>query len=263
MVLVPKIDIEKTRGAVTKIVAMSPTKKTVEILLESVDLMMDDMVEARESLEGADPIVDEALLEWDRSFTAFGEREAWYMDALLATDDPEEIKIKIGNPLLRGKYPPDVPRPPDWPDIETPWRLMNEITMAAVLAKKSQSFLDDLERSWKDNFARYWKANSIRLSMHARRLESGETAEGAEDVEVSLTPPEPLPAGVRSFSGTVMEEARGYKDAADSSRSFAQKADDFFSRETWEKFKKSAKHVGIGIVIGILLTILVVVRVRA
>ena len=86
------------------------------------------------------------------------------------------------------------------------------------------------------------------------KIERGD--EGADTEEEAA-----MVSGV-SFSGTIVGDAQAYRDAAASSASFSQKADDFFSRETWEKVKKSAKHVGIGMVIGVALTILLVVRFR-
>lgn len=250
MVLIPQIDIEKVHGAIVQIASMSPSRKMFQILLQSVDLMMDDLVEARESLSGSSVAVDNALEKWDTAFMEFGVREAWYSNILETSQDPDEIKLKVGDPLLRGRFPSGTPHPPNWPDLETPWRLMNDIAGTAAMAGKSQSFLDDLEGRWKDNFSRYWKTNALRLSMHAKNIE-GDGGVAAPEGE-GMT-----------FSATLGGEAQNYRQAAESSASFAQKADDFFSRENWEKFKTKAKSVGIGMVVGAALAILIVVRVRA
>jgi hypothetical protein len=254
MVSIPQVDIEKMHGAVTQIASNSPSKKMFEILLKSVDLTMDNIIEARESLSGTSPAVDAALKKWDKAFEEFGIREAWYANALDTSEDPDDIKERLANPLLRGRFPAGTPHPPTWPDLETPWRLMNDIATVGAMAHKPQSFFDNLEDLWRSNFSSYWKTNALRLAMHAKKLERGGD-EGAE-MEAAMV------SGV-SFSSTPFEDARAYRDAAESSASFAQKTDEFFSRENWEKIKKGAKHVGIGMAVGVALTILLVVRVRA
>jgi len=248
MVLVPQIDIEKTRGAIVQTASHMPSRKMFAILMRSSDLMLDDMVEARDSLQDAPESLKVDLANWDAAFAAYGERDAWYANALM---EGGELKRDVENPMLLGQYPSEAPSPPNWPDVETPWRLMNELAIIGAKAKRGQEFFDALEGRWKSNFERYWKSNSMLMAMQAKKLEEG----GDEGLSFSSTGDEE-PGLLES----VRLRAQGYQDAADSSASFAQKADSFFSKERWEEFKKSAKKVGIGIAVGALLTLLLVAR---
>ena len=123
---------------------------------------------------------------------------------------------------------------------------MNDIALMGAMARRPQSFFDELEQRWKANFSRYWKTNALRLSMHAKKLESGSGDAG----------------GVTFSSTDAGDRIENYRAAADDSASFAQRANDFFSAEKWESFKKTSKNVGIGVAVGAVVTLLLVVRRR-
>ncbi len=218
------------------IVETIPSKKMFEIVLRSVDLMMDDIVAARNELSG-DRVKGE-LAEWDKFFEAFGMREAVYYQQIKDVDEATLSYVAFG-PLFLGEYPNDIGLLdiPTWPDIETPWRLMNSLALIGVRAGKKGAYFDGLKSRWMDNFKRYFKSAAIVLS---------------KQEEISSEPREFL------LAGTGYEDPSLYDQAAAKARSVVDDVGDFFSEKTAAEAKKVAKTAGIsfgvGLAIGVAVT---------
>lgn len=226
---IPQIDVQKTRVAIMDIAETIPSKKMFEIVLRSVDLMMDDIVEARNELSGK--AVEDALSDWDRFFEAFGMREAVYYEQIKEADEATLQYVAAG-PLFLGEYPKDIGLLdiPTWPDIETPWRLMNSLALIGAQAGKKKPYFETLKTRWMDNFKRYFKSAAIVLS---------------KQEEIS-----PEPQEIMLASGAY-EEPSLYDQAAAKARGVVDDVGDFFSEKTAEQAKKAAKTVGISFGVGL------------
>lgn len=231
--LIPQIDIQKTRQAIMEMALVIPSRKMFETILRSIDVMMDDIVAAREEIVSDKSGVKNALEKWDATFEAFGTREAMYYKKITEAMDDEALEVVAYRPLLEGKYT-DEENPPKWPDVETPWRLMNSLALIAAEAGKKKTYFEGLKGRWMENFGRFWATSSILLSHAARQ-------------------PRALVETI-SFEGPgsdpPVEEPSLYDQAAAKARSTMEGVSDFFSGKTVEETKKAAKHVGIGLGVG-------------
>lgn len=236
---IPQIDIEKTHQAILEMAAIIPSRKMFEAILRSMDVMMDDIVAAREVIVSEKAAVKNFLEKWDATFESFGTREAMYYQRITQADSDEDLKAFAYQPLLEGKYS-DEDDPPDWPDVETPWRLMNSLSLIAALDGKKASYFKKLEERWMDNFARFWATCAILLNKAAK-------APKALVETISLEGPGSGPD----------EDPSLYEQASAKARETMQSVSDFFSGKTVEEAKKSAKHVGIGLGIGLFIGVAV------
>lgn len=224
--LIPQIDIQKTHQAIVEMVSIIPSRKMYEAILRSIDSMMDDIVEARNEISSEDSKVEKALEKWDEVFESFGIREATYYQRIADADDLDEVAFR---PMLEGEYS-DEKNPPDWPDVETPWRLMNSLALIAAQAGEKKTYFDGLEDRWVENFGRFWSTSAILLGQAALapKTISLEGPGGPGDGESSL-----------------------YDQAAARARATMDDVSDFFSGKTLDEAKRSAKHVGIGLGVGL------------
>lgn len=236
---IPKINTEKLRVSIKEMVDIVPTRSMYEIMLRSVDVAMDDLVAAREEIVSEDPKVE----AWDRKFEEFGIREAFYYKAFLE----EEDNITEA-PLFEGKYEGlGFSSSPSWPDIETPWRLANDLATIAVKAGKKQDYLDALEANYKKQIASFWDEANKLLSAERDKYE-------AEAIDEEVQPGRrfgawPIIIGAAAAFG-LFSAAAGYT---------AAKKDvpgDFIEKGSMEAYKEQAKNVGAGIAIGIGLMLL-------
>lgn len=231
--LIPQIDIQKTHQAIMEMAMVIPSRKMFETILRSIDVMMDDIVEAREEISSEKSDVKKALQKWDETFESFGMREAMYYKRITEAMDDETLEKVAYRPLLEGKYT-DEENPPKWADVETPWRLMNSLALIAAESGKKKTYFEGLRGRWMDNFARFWTTSAIILNQAARE-------------------PQAL-VGTISFEGPGSEPPEEdpslYEQAAAKARSTMDGVSDFFTGKTVEETKKAAKHVGIGLGVG-------------
>lgn len=236
MVKIPQIDIQKTHQAITDMAMVIPSRKMFEIILHSIDVMMDDIVEAREAIISDKPKVHQLLEQWDQAFESFGEREALYYGLISETPTDQALDLGASKPLLKGKYPNDFGEVPEWPDVETPWRLMNSLALIAAEAGKKKAYFDKLEERWMDNFGRFWMTATISLRKQAK-LASSMLPKTIAFEGPGGSPPPPEPSL--------------YDQAAAKANGMMETVSDFFSGKTVEEAKKGAKHVGIGLGVGL------------
>lgn len=230
--LIPQIDVQKTRQAIVEMATIIPSHKMFETILRSTDAMMDDIVSARDEIESDKSSVKSALKKWDATFESFGTREAKYYQRITEAMTEDELNAVAYQPLLEGEYT-DEHDPPDWPDVETPWRLMNSLALIAAGAGKGKTYFEGLKGRWMENFSRFWSTSAIILSQEAQKpLALVET--------VSLEGP-----------GGELEEPSLYDQASAKAREVSDDVSDFFSGKTVGEAKKAARHVGIGLGVGL------------
>lgn len=233
--LIPQIDVQKTHQAIMEMALIIPSRKMFETILRSIDVMMDDIVAAREEIVSDKSGVKNALEKWDATFEAFGSREAMYYKRITEAMDDETLEKVAYRPLLEGKYS-DEEDPPKWADVETPWRLMNSLALIAAEAGKKKTYFEGLQGRWMENFGRFWTTSAIILSHAARRPQA---LVGTISLEgPGSDPPPPV------------EEPSLYEQAAAKAKATMDTVSDFFSGKTVEETKKAAKHVGIGLGVG-------------
>ncbi len=231
--IIPQIDVFKTRLAIIEMASVIPSGKMFNTILQSIDLMMDDIVDAREKIDSDKDHVKMALKKWDRVFEDFGTREAVYYERITQAEDEDALRQAAYQPLLEGEYN-GLENQPDWPDVETPWRLMNSLALIAAESGKGESYFKELEDRWMENFARFWVTCAIVLG------------QAASKTFLSLQS-----ANLEGPGSSPQDEASLYDQAADKARSMVDSVSDFFSGKTLEETKKTAKHVGIGLGIGL------------
>lgn len=231
---IPQIDIPKTRQAITEMAMVIPSRKMFEIILHSIDVMMDDIVEAREEIVTDKSDVYQALEEWDLAFQSFGEREALYFKRISEATDDAMLNLVAVKPLLKGEYPEGSGEVPEWADVETPWRLMNSLALIAAVTGEKKAYFDKLEERWMDNFGRFWTTAAIALRRQAKKEKRALPQTVASDGPGRSPPPEP------SLYDRASAKAKGTLASVS----------DFFSGKTIEEAKKTAKHVGIGLGVG-------------
>lgn len=231
--LIPQIDVQKTRQAIMEMAMVIPSRKMFETILRSIDVMMDDIVAAREEIISNKSSIKNALEKWDEVFESFGTREARYYQQITEAMDDETLEKVAYQPLLEGDYS-DEKDSPDWPDVETPWRLMNSLALIAAESGKGKTYFEGLKGRWMDNFARFWSTSAIILSQAAHEPK-------ALVETVSLEGP----------GGSPDEEPSLYDQAAEKARGVMESVTDFFTGKTVEETKKAAKHVGIGLGVGL------------
>jgi hypothetical protein len=131
----PNFKTEKIRKDIFGLIDQAPFREMYGIVLKSIDYAMNDLVDVREDIPDTDAS-RKALEEYDKHFTSFGEREAYYYQAFLDAED----RSVVDAPLFKGDYTGFEFDGPGWPDIETPWRLANELSKAAAQAGMGQDF---------------------------------------------------------------------------------------------------------------------------
>lgn len=252
---IPSFKTKKIREDIFKLVDMAPTRGMYEIVLRSIDVAMNELVDLREEIVSDDDDMKDVLKEWDTAFTQFGEREAYYYQAFLEADN----RVTVDAPLFEGEYDEfEFDPEPDWPDIETPWRLANELaTMFAVVGAKQED-LDDLERRFKEIISGFWAdANALITEQKAAfEQQAAAESEGAAEGEGRVYGFWPLVAvGAVALVG-IFGAAAGYT-AANSGE-----PEQYVEKSPMEKHLKVAKTVGIGVLIGIAIALVFMLRIR-
>ena len=249
---VPSFKTEKIRDDIFELVEIVPTRAMYDVVLKSIDHAMDDLVAVREEIPSTRANKD-VLKAYDDHFTRFGEREAYYYQAFLEVED----RSVVDAPLFEGDYDGFDFEGPDWPDIETPWRMANELSTAAVLAGESQDFLEDLERRFKNVITEFWAEANRLISAQKEQVEQ----EGEGDpVGQSNT------GGGRRYGfwpllalgAAALAGALG--TASVYTKTKGESPEEYVSMTWWGKHKKSAKNVGLGVVLGVGLAALLVLR---
>jgi hypothetical protein len=97
----------------TLVAIISGTDAVFQILAEKVD--------------AADLPESNALTDWAEKLEDYGERHEWYIEAIENGDDPNDSEELVIPSFFEGDYGDDFEKHPTWPDVQTPWRLANEV----------------------------------------------------------------------------------------------------------------------------------------
>lgn len=251
----PSFKTEKIREDIFDLVEIAATRGMYEIVLRSIDDAMDELLLVRAEIPETNKEARRALKDWDAHFQDFGEREAYYYDAFLESEN----RITVDAPLFKGEYDGfDFEFKPSWPDIETPWRLANELSTAAVVAGADQDFLDDLERRFKNVISDFWlHANALIVKKKTEyEIEAAKEAGDPQEGEGKVFGFWPVVAvGATALVGA-FGAAAGYTAAN------SDIPGEYVETSPWAKHVKTAKTVGIGVLVGIALAVLLMLRVR-
>ncbi len=249
--IAPSIKTEELRKDTKELVDMAATRDMYAIVLKSIDRAMDDLVEIREEMPSDDSKVSDLLDKWDKAFQEFGEREAYYYQAFIDSEDRDVVD----RPLFDGDYSGfDFENAPKWPDIETPWRLANELSKTAVASGEDQDYLDDLERRFRNSIEAFWsEANKLATSESKKFAAQASAEEGAvgDGRKYGFLPV--LAIGAVALVGA-FGVAAGYAKAK------SGESGDYVDSQSGEKLSK-AKDMGFGFAVGVAVAALVILRV--
>ena len=253
---VPNFKPEKIREDIIELVDIAPTRSMYGIVLRSIDHAMTDLDDARQDIPEKKSN-REVLKKYDKHFAGFGEREAYYYQAFI---DAEDRKI-VDAPLFKGKYEGFEFDGPAWPDIETPWRMANELANAAALAGMGQDFQDELTQRFKNSITEFW-TEANRLIVEEKRL--------AEE-QPDAAPVQPMKSSgnggrrygfwpLLALGGAALAGVFGTAAAYSSSK--ASDPGEYVDTTWWGKNKSAAKSLGLGFSIGVAAAALIILRVR-
>lgn len=122
-------------------------------------------------LEGVDDEVAEA---YKKDLGLFSDRYRWYVEAAEAGEGPNEVEELVAPPFFDAEYEAgEFEGPPAWPDVETPWRLINRLIKAggAEGVFSGASTVDQLQEVVRE----YWEEVAKGLT---------DELAGGEDVDV-------------------------------------------------------------------------------
>lgn len=251
---VPNFKTEKIRKDIFGLVDIIPTRSMYEIVLRSIDHAMQDLADVREEIPATAANKSE-LAKYDKHFTESGEREAYYYQAFLEADDRDIVD----KPLFQGDYSGFEFDGPGWPDIETPWRMANELSTAAAKGGMGQDFLDDLQRRFKNTITEFW-TEATRLILALKAEAEANTPEDQQSNQDSNGGRVYGFWPVIALGGAALIGA--LSTAAGYSSSKSKSPEEYVVDSWWGKHKKSAKNLGLGALAGVAVTALLVLRRR-
>lgn len=250
---VPSFKTKKIREDIFELVEHAPTREMYDTIMRAIDTSMDELVEIRSSITSNGN--SKALKLWDDAFKNFGEREAFYYQAFVEGED----RSVVDAPLFEGNYKGfDFDKKPKWPDIETPWRLANELSTIMAASGATKEDFSNLEERFRYVISTFWsEANSLISSQKEKyesMMEEGEKGEGVPRV-YGFWPIVLVGAGVAAVVGA-LGAAAGY------SAGKGKTPEDYIQSTSLEKHMQTAKTIGVGIAIGVVLALLFILRVR-
>lgn len=248
---VPYIKTKKLRKSIKELADMAPTRGMYRIIFRAIDDAMDELVEVREQIPEDEEAVVEMLKAWDNAFAKFGEREAYYYQAFLESED----RSHVDEALFDGKYKSfDFDDVPKYPDIETPFRLANDLSTAAIGAGVDQEELDELGDRFEEVIRTFWDSANRKIIEQKEVYEKMGTgsAEGTPRVYGWW----PLVA----IGATALVGAFGA--AAGYTRSQKEASPEYVAEKPQDQYIATAKKVGVGIAIGVVLAVLLILRVH-
>jgi hypothetical protein len=251
---VPSFKTEKIRDDIFELVEIAPTRAMYEVVLKSIDHAMDDLSAVREEIPStkANKI---SLKAYDDHFAKFGEREAYYYQAFLEAED----RSIVDAPLFAGDYDNFGFSGPGWPDIETPWRMANELSGAAVLAGEGQDFLEDLERRFKNVITEFWDEANRQITLQKEQVEQdggeGEVGQSNEGGGRRYGFWPLIAVGAAALVGALGTASVYAKTKGKSSEGYVDMT-------WWGKNKAAAKNIGLGVVVGLGVAALLILRRR-
>lgn len=251
---VPYIKVKKLRKRIKELADMAPTRGMYRIIFRAINDAMDELVEVREQIITTEPAVSKMLRSWDVAFQKFGEREAYYYQAFLESED----RSSVDKALFEGKYQGfDFEDVPKYPDIETPFRLANDLATAALGNGADQEDLDDLGDRFEEVIRTFWESANRKI---VEQKEVYEVMEAGQSSSAEGTPRVygwwPLVAiGATALVGA-FGAAAGYTHAQ------KQASSEYVGEKPQDQYIETAKKVGVGIAVGVVLAVLLILRVH-
>jgi len=247
---VPEFKYKKLRDDVRTLVDKAPYRVVYEIVLDVINRAMDELLEIRQTIpENEDNRT--TLKEYDRHYSEFGERDVQYYQSFLDAED----RSAVDKPLFDGDYSGYAFEGPGWPDIETPWRLANELATAAAEGGASQGELDEIGDSFRGIAKDFWTESVQKLLLTKNKIE-GQTGEADPNLG---------PARRYGFWPVVVGAVGALSAAAGYAASRSDDPGSYVGSAPptqLDKTKATAKNVGIGFVVGAAAATLLILRVR-
>jgi hypothetical protein len=176
------VDVESIRDRVVSFYDEAPYAETAQAFIQGTA----DVLVALQDVF----MVDMELGSVQRSATAFAQRLEWYGDALEGAGDDEDVVTFVLDPFLDGEYPEALEAvAPDWPDGETVWRLMNQLTGAIgnqVDEEVQEEVYEALRTAYEDAFRLFWTAVAGELERLLEQVPPGFTESMVDDVAAAL-----------------------------------------------------------------------------
>lgn len=157
---IPFFDADAIGEQIASFYASYSYLETLYAILGGTDWLLQKLPS---ELEGVDAEVAES---WKKDLGLFADRFRWYIEASEAGEGPNEVEELVAPPLFDGEYEDDFDSPPPWPDIETPWRLINRLvknddagtefssaTTATELQEVVTGFWEEVSKSLMDELA--------------------------------------------------------------------------------------------------------------
>jgi len=235
---VPSINFKTLKNDIKELIDTFPTRDMYKIALNGIDEAMKDLVDIREEMDNGGSKIKKMLENWDKAFTAFGEREAYYYKAFIDSNDRKVVDA----PLFDGDYSEfDFESPPTNPDIETPWRLANDVVMIAIEKGEDEGYVTALANRFKNGVARFWDEVNRLLIIEKEKFEQIAQDEDEGRKYGFL----PVLAVTAVAAVGLLGAAIGY------SRAKEERAGDYIDTDEVEKYKTKAKYIGLGLVFGL------------
>jgi hypothetical protein len=251
---VPSFKTEKLREDIFALADVAPTRDMYKLILVSIDSAMDELVQLRSTISTSKDSVRSALRSWDLAFQNFGEREAFYYDAFLNSKD----RIVVDKPLFKADYSEfEFASVPGWADIETPWRLANDLATIAVAAGADQDSMTGIGKKFEQIVQDFWleaNARVVKVKAVYEKLVLNESPNPMKDGGLVMGFWPIVAVGAVALVGA-MGTATLYTVANSST------PEKYVEEKPWEKHLKTAKSVGIGVVIGVTLAVILMLRI--
>lgn len=177
----PFVDVEAIRERMVAFYDEAPYKETAQAFVLASQEILDAFTDAF-SLGMDFPTIEDRASRLDA-------RLAWYSDALEGSDEDDDVINFVLDPLLDGEYPEELGAvAPKWPDAETLWRLMNQMTAAVggqIEGDMLAAAYDALREAYEDAFRLFWNAVSVELARIAEQVPEGFSEQMSEDLAVA------------------------------------------------------------------------------
>jgi hypothetical protein len=174
----PFVDVESIRDRLVAFYDEAPYKETAQAFVQgSQDVLaaLSDVFATGMEMPGI-----------EANAKALGVRLEWYSDALEGADSDDDIVAFVLDPLLDGEYPEELDEAaPDWPEAETVWRLMNQITGAIgnqVAPDMREEAYGALREAYEDAFRLFWTTVATELDRMVEQVPEGFSEQMVDDI---------------------------------------------------------------------------------
>ena len=125
---VPTFEAEDLGSDIYEFYHSHPYIDTLVAIISGTDTVFQILAEKVDAAQLPDAI---QLSEWAEKLEQYGQRHEWYIEAIEGADDPTDSEEWVIPPFFEGAYGEDFETSPSWPDVQTSWRLANEVVRIA------------------------------------------------------------------------------------------------------------------------------------